>query len=178
MAESMNQNGHNNDGHYQTASEKIGQSALLLAVARVSMALALPTLALIFAMGSNYLENKFLTIEEKIATNQSATTKEIENIRSTSQLRDTNTDRVIDKLTDIVGKLSDKMIEVETRQAQEAANFDRFQTAVLLRLDRFQDSQVAMSNAIATLTATLQSQMEAKRRDNILDNPQAPRRTQ
>lgn len=171
MTES-HENGNGNGNGNPTAAEKVGQSAILLAVARVSMALSLPLLGLIYTLGGNYLESRFTAVEEKIATNQEAMSEKVNDLRNSAAARNTNTDRVMDRLTEVVDKLSDKMIQIETKQTQETDNFNRFQTAVLLRLDRFQDSQVAMSNAIAAMTAILQSQKDAARRDSTTSTPQ------
>jgi hypothetical protein len=54
-------------------------------------------------------------------------------------------------------RTNDRLIAVETKQAQDAVASEKFQNATLTRLDRVQDSIVGLSNTVAALTATLQA---------------------
>lgn len=64
---------------------------------------------------------------------------------------------------DKTSKLSDRLIQVETKQVQDAASSEKFQNATLTRLDRVQDSIVGLSNAVAALTATPQVVVDDRR---------------
>ncbi|MER8555510.1 hypothetical protein NKH69_00035 [Mesorhizobium sp. M0976] len=61
-------------------------------------------------------------------------------------------------------QVNERLIAVETKQTQDAASSEKFQSATLTRLDRVQDSIVGLSNAVAALTATLQAVAEERNR--------------
>ncbi|MER9164415.1 hypothetical protein [Mesorhizobium sp. M0715] len=124
------------------ASEKIADNVLLLAVARVSMALALPTIGLIVFFGSQWLDGRI-----------DAVTKTADQANA-----------VAVKANDVAAKVNDRLIAVETKQVQDMAANERFQSGTLTRLDRVQDSIVGLSNAVAALTATLQAVAEERNR--------------
>ncbi|MBZ9986048.1 hypothetical protein LB572_02940 [Mesorhizobium sp. BH1-1-5] len=123
------------------ASQKIAENVLLLAVARISMALALPTIGLLFWLYSSWQTDQLQTIRENVASVQQSA-----NGAATQ-----------------ASKLSERLTAVETKQVQDAASSEKFQSATLTRLDRVQDSIVGLSNAVAALTATLQA-IEQERR--------------
>lgn len=125
-----------------TASERIAGNILLLAVARVSMALALPLLGTLFWLYSSWQDAQLVALQTQINQTQNAA-------QQASQL---------------ALKLSDRLIAVETKQVQDAASSEKFQSATLTRLDRVQDSIVGLSNTVAALTATLQSIVNDKER--------------
>jgi S-adenosylmethionine synthetase len=107
------------------------------------MALALPTIGLIFMMGWAYVDKQFEdTIKSLNAAQQMATTA-----------------------SEKASKVNDRLIAVETKQMQDAASSDKFQTATLTRLDRVQDSIVGLSNAVAALTATHQAMVTDQNRE-------------
>lgn len=142
-----------------TASEKIADNVLLLAVARVSMALAMPTIGLIAFLGSQWLEGKFAAQDQRIVAQSTAsdnqskiTTARIETVEKAAQ-------SAIDQAGTVNGRLS----IVETKQNENAASNEKFQSATLARLDRVQDSLVGLSNAVSALTATLQTVIENNR---------------
>ena len=118
-----------------TNSQKIAENVLLLAVARVSMALALPTIGLIFWLYSGWQDKQLDALQTQITETQSTA-------RDTSKL---------------AVSLSERLVAVETKQVRDAASSEKFQSATLTRLDRVQDSIVGLSNAVAALTATLQA---------------------
>lgn len=122
-------------------SQKIAENVLLLAVARVSMALALPTIGLIFWLYSGWQDKQLDTLQSQITETQTA-------MRDTSKL---------------AASLSERLVAVETKQVRDAASSKEFQTATLSRLDRVQDSIVGLSNAVAALTATLQAVVDDRR---------------
>jgi hypothetical protein len=119
-------------------AQKTVDNTLLLAVARVSMALALPTIGLLFWLYSNWQDTRLNSMQSQIVEAQ----------RSASDASDKAT------------KVSDRLYIVETKQTQDAASSEKFQNATLTRLDRVQDSIVGLSNAVAALTATLQGIVE------------------
>lgn len=123
--------------------EKIANSTIVLALARASMVLALPTIGLLFWLYTNWQEDKLNAIRAQVTIAQTASS-------AASQ-----------KATDV----SDRLIAVETKQVQDAAAGQRFQTEVLARMDRMQDSIVGLSNAVSALTATVQALAENQRRD-------------
>ncbi|TPN79952.1 hypothetical protein [Mesorhizobium sp. B1-1-2] len=124
------------------ASQKIAENVLLLAFARVSMALALPTIGLLFWLYSQWQDTRLDTMQGQIVEAQ----------QSASEASSKAT------------KVSDRLIAVETKQVQDAASSEKFQSATLTRLDRVQDSIVGLSNAVAALTATLQGMVEERKR--------------
>lgn len=131
-----------------TGDEAMGQSAqrlvdsvIVTALARVSMLLALPTLGLIFWLYSGWQDERLEKLQTQIdQTQQSAKEASV-----------------------LALKLSDRLVAVETKQVQDAASSERFQAATLNRLDRVQDSIVGLSNTVSALTATLQAIVEDRR---------------
>jgi hypothetical protein len=123
------------------SSRKIAENVALLIVARISMALALPTICAMFWLYSGWQDDKLAAIRTQVTTVQ-------ESARDAS---------------DKASKLSDRLISVETKQVQDSAASDKFQTATLTRLDRVQDSLVGLSNAVSALTATIQAIEQDKR---------------
>ncbi|TPN26640.1 hypothetical protein FKO01_25545 [Mesorhizobium sp. B2-3-3] len=123
-------------------AQKIADNVLLLAIARVSMALALPTIGLLFWLYTQWQDTRLDTMQGQIVEAQ----------QSTSEASSKAT------------KVSDRLIAVETKQVQDAASSEKFQSATLTRLDRVQDSIVGLSNAVAALTATLQGMLEERKR--------------
>ncbi|WP_224716461.1 hypothetical protein [Mesorhizobium sp. CA4] len=126
------------------ASQKIAENVLLLAIARVSMALALPTIGLLFWLYSQWQDTRLDAVQGQIVEAQ----------QSASEASSKAT------------KVSDRLIAVETKQVQDAASSEKFQNATLTRLDRVQDSIVGLSNAVAALTATLQGVVEERKAKN------------
>lgn len=124
-----------------TGAQKITENVLLLAVARVSMALALPTIGVLFYLYSQWQDTRLDSMQSQIVEAQ----------KSASDASDKAT------------KVSDRLYIVETKQTQDAASSEKFQNATLTRLDRVQDSIVGLSNAVAALTATLQSVVEDRK---------------
>jgi hypothetical protein len=125
-----------------TNSERIAQNVVLQAVARVSMALALPTIGLIFLLYSNSQTEQLKKLQDQIEQTQ----------------------RAAQEGSSFALRLSERLVAVETKQVQDAAVSEKFQAATLTRLDRVQDSIVGLSNTVAALTATLQSIVDDKRR--------------
>lgn len=122
-------------------AEKIANSTIVLALARASMVLALPTIAALFWLYTNWQEDKLNTIRSQVTiAEQSA--------RAASQ-----------KATDV----SDRLIAVETKQVQDAATGARFQSEMLGRMDRMQDAIVELSNSVSALTATVSALAENQR---------------
>lgn len=116
-------------------SKKIAENVTLLIIARISMVLALPTIGLLFWLYSGWQDERLATLRVQITTAQAAAT-------DASQKAST---------------VSDRLIKVETKQVQDAAASEKFQTATLTRLDRVQDSLIGLSNAVSALTATIQA---------------------
>lgn len=124
------------------ASRKITESVLLLAIARVSMALALPTIGVLFYLYSGWQDTRLEKLGQKVEWAQQSA--------SSASAKASN--------------LSDRLIKVETKQVQDAASSEKFQQATLTRLDRVQDSIVGLSNTVAALTATLQTIVDDRSR--------------
>ncbi|MEE9923764.1 MAG: hypothetical protein PBV01_10435 [Brucella anthropi] len=125
----------------QGASQKVVDSVIVTAISRLSMVLALPTIGLIFWLYSGWQDGKFEAVQaqiNQIKVSGDATAKE-------------------------TSDLSKRLIAVETKQVQDAATSQKFQSDTLVRLDRVQDSLVGLSNAVAALTATLQGVVEDRR---------------
>lgn len=142
-----------------TASEKIADNVLLLAVARVSMALAMPTIGLIAFLGSQWLEGKFEAQDKAIATQSTAS----ENQAKITTARVETVERSAQSAIDQAGAVNGRLAIVETKQNENAASNEKFQAATLTRLDRVQDSIVGLSNAVSALTAVMQTTIENNR---------------
>jgi hypothetical protein len=123
------------DEEMTNGAQKIADSVLLLAIARVSMALALPTIGLISWLGSGYLEGKFDAVNVRV----------------------TGVEQKAETTADQTAKINDRLIAVETGQTAALSAREKFEAATLARLDRLQDSIVTLSNAVAALTATVQA---------------------
>lgn len=152
---------------FDKQTKTIAENVTLLAIARISMALSLPTLGLIAWLGGQWLDQKFAMQDAKItaqgvaATSQNTlTTTRIETVERTAAAKAETAERTIQSAIGQAAQINDRLTVVETKQAQDSVSSERFQNATLQRLDRMQDSIVAMSNAIAALTATLQAQQE------------------
>ena len=134
-------------------TQKIADSVILRAVARVSMVLAIPVLTFIATLGSSWLNEKF---EKQATANQNAIQFQVSRI-----------DRIEKTATTAIeqsAKVNDRLTVVETKQVTADATAAKFQNDTLTRLDRLQDSMVSMSNAIAALTATMQAREDYERR--------------
>lgn len=129
------------NGKIADGAQNIAENVLLLAVARVSMALALPTIGLLFWLYSSWQADQLQTIRENVASVQHSA----------------------NGAADQASRLSERLTAVETKQVQDAASSEKFQSATLQRLDRVQDSLVGLSNAVSALTATLQTVIETNR---------------
>jgi len=123
------------------SAQKLVDSVIVTALARLSMLLALPTLGLIFWLYSNWQGDKLATMQMQIEQTQ-------HDAKEASRL---------------AIKLSDRLVAVETKQVQDAASSEKFQSATLSRLDRVQDSIVGLSNTVSALTATLQAIVDDRR---------------
>lgn len=139
-------------------TQKIADSVLLRAIARVSMALALPLISTIVFLGSGWLNQKF---EAQARTAEQAV------LMQTGRI-----DRIETTATTAIqqsAKVNERLTIVETKQVTADATAANFQKDTLIRLDRLQDSMVSMSNAIAALTATMQAREDYERRK--IDRP-------
>lgn len=156
---------------FDAQTKSIANSVILLAVARISMALSLPALGFVAWLASAWLDQKFeaqdakITAQEKASQNQSSiTTTRIETVERSAAARIETAEKTASIAVTQSASVNERLIAVETKQTQDAALAERFQNATLQRLDRMQDSIVNMSNAIAALTATLQAAAEDRRR--------------
>lgn len=123
------------------SAQKLVDSVIVTALARLSMLLALPTLGLIFWLYSGWQDGKLETLQRQIDQTQ----------------------RAAQEVSSLAIKLSDRLVAVETKQVQDAASSEKFQAATLSRLDRVQDSIVGLSNTVSALTATLQTIVDDRR---------------
>lgn len=155
---------------FDAQTKSIADNVLLLAISRVSMALSLPMIGMVAWFGMQWLDQKFeaqdqkITRQSEVTSNQnSITTSRIETLERSSAARIETVEKTASVAVDSTSKVNERLIAVETKQAQDTASSERFQAATLQRLDRMQDSIVSMSNAIAALTAILQSQRDKDR---------------
>lgn len=123
-------------------AKRIAESTIILAIARASMVLALPTITLLFWLYTTWQEDKLNTIRAQVTIAEKAAS-------AASQ-----------KATDV----SDRLIAVETKQVQDASAGARFQNEMLGRMDRMQDAIIELSNSVSALTATVQALAENQRR--------------
>ncbi len=149
---------------FEAQTKNIADNMLLLVVSRLSMALSLPTLALIAWLGGQWLDQKFAMQDNKITAQGNSsenqgriTTARIETVERAAASRTESVERTATLAVEAAAKVNERLIAVETKQTQDSAASERFQAATLQRLDRMQDSIIAMSNAVAALTATLQA---------------------
>lgn len=125
------------------SAEKIANSTIVLAMARASMVLALPTIGALFWAYTSWQEEKLSNIDARLTIAQSSA----------------------DSAAKVARETSDRMIAVEMRQQQSSADYQRFQTEMLSRMDRMQDAIIGLSNSVSGLTATVQALAENQRRD-------------
>lgn len=134
-------------------TQKIADSVLLRAIARVSMALAIPLISMIIYLGSGWLNQKFEAQAKTAEQAVSMQTSRIDRIETTATTAIQQS-----------AKVNERLMVVETKQVTADATAANFQKDTLIRLDRLQDSMVSMSNAIAALTATMQAREDYDRR--------------
>ncbi|MFD9901272.1 hypothetical protein [Mesorhizobium sp. NPDC059025] len=134
-------------------SEKIVNSVIITAIARVAMVLALPVIYAVFQLYSSQqaatLDRMKMDLTGQILAAQAVASS------AQSSASDASTATVA---------LSTRLTAVETKQSEAATSNEKFQAATLNRLDRVQDSIVGLSNTVAALTATLQTIVDDKRR--------------
>lgn len=149
---------------FDQQTRSIADNVLLLAIARISMALTLPGLGVVAWLAGQWLEQKFDAQDAKIAAQATASqhqssiiTARIETDERSTAAKIETTEKAAGIAVDQAASVNERLIAVETKQTEDRAAAERFQSATLQRLDRLQDSVVSMSNAIAALTATLQA---------------------
>ena len=139
---------------------QVANNAILLMVARLSMALAIPVLGTVTTIGAMYLDQKFEAQETKIQQQRTASEQE-------SRIQISRIER-IERMSTVAienaAKVGERLISVETKQNQESVASSQFQQATLVRLDKMQESIITLSNSIASLTATLQAQQNYQHR--------------
>lgn len=157
---------------FDQQTKSIADSVILLAIARLSMALSLPAIGFVSWLGVQWLDQKFEAQDSKIvaqslaSTNQNTlTTTRIETLERSTAAKIETAEKVGQTAILQTGQINDRLIAVETKQAQDSASAERFQNATLQRLDRMQDSIVSMSNGLAALTAVLQQQSQGHMMD-------------
>lgn len=133
-------------------SEKIVNSVIITAIARVAMVLALPA---IYAFFQLYSSQQAATLE-RMKTDLTSQIMAAQAVASSAQ------SSASDASTATVG-LSTRLTAVETKQSEAATSNEKFQAATLSRLDRMSDSLVGLSNAVAALTASVQLVVDEKR---------------
>lgn len=134
-------------------SEKIVNSVLITAIARVAMVLALPAIYAAFQLYSTLQASNLDRMKQDL-TNQIMAAQSVAS-SAQSSASDASTATMA---------LSTRLTAVETKQSEAASTNEKFQTATLNRLDRVQDSIVGLSNTVAALTATLQAVAEERNR--------------
>lgn len=138
----------------------VANNAILIMVARLSMALAIPVLGTVTTIGAMYLDQKFEAQETKIQQQRTASEQE-------SRIQISRIER-IERMSTVAienaAKVGERLISVETKQNQESVASSQFQQATLVRLDKMQESIITLSNSIASLTATLQAQQNYQHR--------------
>ena len=124
-----------------TPSERVVNSMWVTAIARLSMASALPVLSLILWLYTGWQADKLDAVQTQVKQAQTSA----------------------QQASDQTIKLSERLTTVETKQAEATISSEKFQSSTLSRLDRIQDSIVGLSNTVAALTATLQAVAEDRR---------------
>lgn len=131
------------DEDMNPSAEKIANNTVVLVAARISMALALPTISLLFWLYTGWQDDKLNAIRAQTTIAQNAASE-------ASQKAD---------------KVSERLVAVETKQVQDAEAGQRFQNEMLGRMDRMQDAIVELSNSVSALTATVRALAENQRRE-------------
>lgn len=139
---------------------QVANNAILLMVARLSMALAIPVLGTVTTIGAMYLDQKFEAQEAKIQQQRTASEQE----SRVQVARIERIERMTTTAIENAAKVGERLISVETKQNQESVAAAQFQQATLARLDKMQESIINLSNSIASLTATIQAQQKYENR--------------
>lgn len=139
---------------------QVANNAILLMVARLSMALAIPVLGIVTTIGAMYLDQKFEAQETKIQQQRTASEQE----SRVQVARIERLERMTTTAIENAARVGERLISVETKQNQESVAAAQFQQATLARLDKMQESIITLSNSIASLTATIQAQQKYENR--------------
>lgn len=156
----------------QSVAGKVAENTILTAVARVSMALALPVLGLIATLGTYWISSQFATQDIKLQAqqerveNSSALTRDrINTVENSLAGRLAATERGLAEALSQLNASNLKLAQIETKQTQEALSSERFERDVVGRLDRFQEALTEMATAVTTLTTTIRIQSADQERD-------------
>lgn len=128
------------EGMSQSADRMVN-NIIIMAIARASMVLALPTIAALFWLYTGWQDEKFDKIKAQVSVAETA---------ATGASR---------KATDV----SLRLAVVETKQENAADAGEKFQTEMLNRMDRMQNAIIELSNSVSALTATVQALAENQR---------------
>lgn len=133
-------------------ASRITNSVIMTAIARISMVVAIPTICLLAWLYQSWQDDKLDVIRKQVTSAEIAATT----------------------ASDKAGTVSDRLIAVETKQARDAEASARFQSEMLSRQDRMQDAIVGLSNAVSSLTATVQALADNQRRSRDEPPPRSP----
>lgn len=140
----------------KTTAQKLVDSTLLAAVARVSMALAIPISWGAYYAAKDWVDHRFeiqaLNTEKVMAplvNNNAAIEKRLSRVENLPAQFD---------------QMSNRLAILETRQQETAKSTAEYQNLILNKMERFQESVNTISNAIASLSATMNAQIEYERR--------------
>lgn len=147
VAQFPNNNGGSNGGSAYQVAEKAAGSIYLTAVARLSMAIALPIIGLIAWQFDNAIDRRFRFIEDTILSQAST----IEGLRAQQATQ------------------AQQIVEIKVNQERGRQDREEFQDLIL---GEFRDQRaviVGLSNEIAALKATLDI---IKNREQQQQNPE------
>ncbi len=133
-------------------SEKIVNSVIITAIARVAMVIALPVIYAIVQLYSSQQTAALQTMKTDLTSQIMAAQAVASSAQSSAS--DASTATVA---------LSTRLTAVETKPTEAATSNKEFQSATLNRLDRMSDSLVGLSNAVAALTASVQLVVDERR---------------
>lgn len=143
---------------------RLVDNAILLMVARVSMALALPALSLFVILVQDKIDSMNRAQDNALAiVTQQFTTQ---NQLLVSQLNEMSKTIAADQANAISS--ASRITVLETRMTQDSVRMAAFETTMGNRYDRVQDALVNLSNQVAGLTATLRLRLEGNRPNSPL----------
>lgn len=126
-------------------AQKIVDSTIMTALARLSMVLAIPLICALGWLYQNWQEDKLTAIRTQVAQ-----------VQVTS-----------DAAAKKAGDVSDRLIALETKQARDAEASARFQTEMLNRQDKMQEAIVGLTSSVSALTATVKALADNQRGGRI-----------
>ncbi len=145
----------------------VAENQTLTAVARASMALALPTIIAVTSLGGGWLSSRFETIETKLEQAD----KRVTAVESSLTGRVQTAEQSVSTLLQQINSMNLKLTQVETKQTQESLISERFQRDTSVRLESLQDLLRRLDTSVTELSTTMRlmgSRVNGERSDSGL----------